>query len=297
MPRLPRASSVVAALLVSVLVGCGGSDARTTSEIPNAAGPPSPSIASPPPPPPPPPRIAPPSVASPSIPPPPASIPPRPASIPPPPASSPPKPASIPPQLASDSSALAATATRSRVSVHGTPDGPVSQTFDHPQASGAPLTFSVDRHDGAWLRVRLPARPNGSTGWIRAADVTVTKVPYRIEISVDAKELRLFQSGRLLHNFPAATGTGGTPTPLGQFYLTELLAPTNSGYGPYAYGVSAFSEVLNSFGGGPGQIGIHGTDDTASIGRAASNGCIRLSNANITTLAKMLPLGTPVLIT
>ncbi len=87
------------------------------------------------------------------------------------------------------------------------------------------------------------------------------------------------------------------PNPLGLFYLTELLAPTNSGYGPYAYGLSAFSDVLTSFGGGPGQIGLHGTADAASIGHSVSHGCIRLTNTDITTLAKLLPLGTPVHIT
>ena len=112
-----------------------------------------------------------------------------------------------------------------------------------------------------------------------------------------AHQVQLYQGSQLLHSYPAATGTGGTPTPLGLFYLTELLAPTNPGYGPYAYGLSGFSEVLTSFGGGPGQIGLHGTADAASIGRSTSHGCIRLANPDITTLAKMLPLGTPVHIT
>jgi len=106
----------------------------------------------------------------------------------------------------------------------------------------------------------------------------------------------LYHGTTLVTTYTAATGTGGTPTPHGSFYLTELLAPTNTGYGPYAFGLSAFSEVLNSFGGGPGQIGLHGTDDAASIGTAASHGCIRVSNADITTLAKLLPLGTPITI-
>jgi lipoprotein-anchoring transpeptidase ErfK/SrfK len=54
--------------------------------------------------------------------------------------------------------------------------------------------------------------------------------------------------------------------------------------------------VLSSFGGGPGQIGLHGTDDAASIGQSASHGCIRLSNDEITELATLLPLGTPITI-
>ncbi len=101
----------------------------------------------------------------------------------------------------------------------------------------------------------------------------------------------------LVDTFEAASGTGDTPTPLGTFYLVELLRPTNGGYGPYAYGLSGFSEVLDDFGGGPGQIWLHGTDDPDSIGRAVSHGCIRLSDEDITLLAETLPLGTPVVIT
>ncbi|HUG51222.1 MAG TPA: L,D-transpeptidase [Terrimesophilobacter sp.] len=41
---------------------------------------------------------------------------------------------------------------------------------------------------------------------------------------------------------------------------------------------------------------MHGTEDAASIGRAASHGCIRMSNADITALAALLPLGTPIVI-
>ena len=171
------------------------------------------------------------------------------------------------------------------------------RTLVNPQPMGAPLTLLVKRQDGPWLEVFLPVRPNGSTGWVRGKDVRTAQVLYRLEISTAAHRLTLYRAGRLVATFAAATGTGGTPTPLGSFFLTELLAPTNPGYGPYAYGLSAFSTVLTSFGGGPGQIGLHGTSETNSIGHSSSHGCIRLSNGDITTLSKLLPLGTPVTIT
>ncbi|MGB3828350.1 MAG: L,D-transpeptidase, partial [Ornithinimicrobium sp.] len=118
-----------------------------------------------------------------------------------------------------------------------------------------------------------------------------------LKVSTKDNTLELYRDEELVESFPAATGTGGTPTPTGTFYLTELITPTNEGYGPFAYGISAFSEELTSFGGGPGQIGLHGTDDEDSIGRAISNGCIRLSNPAITKLSALLPLGTPIEIT
>lgn len=223
-----------------------------------------------------------------------------------------PAPAAPGPVGASMTTGVAVTALDAQIAVYSGPEGPVTQTFSNPQPSGAPMTFlrvapadceaaepekCLGQQDGDWLQVYLPVRPNGSTGWVRTTDVTQATIPYRIEISTAAHQLQLYQGSQLLQSYPAATGTGGTPTPLGLFYLTELLAPTNTGYGPYAYGLSGFSEVLTSFGGGPGQIGLHGTDDAASIGTSTSHGCIRLANPNITALAELLPLGTPVRIT
>jgi lipoprotein-anchoring transpeptidase ErfK/SrfK len=58
--------------------------------------------------------------------------------------------------------------------------------------------------------------------------------------------------------------------------------------------LSAYSDVLYSFGGGPGQIGLHGTNEPSALGTNVSHGCIRISNVAITQLARILPLGTPV---
>lgn len=186
--------------------------------------------------------------------------------------------------------------TQDSLEVRSSPgDGEVVEVLDAVRDSGAPLTLLLadDPGDG-WYQVLLPVRPNGSTGWVDVDDVSVAHVPYRLEMSVSTNELRLYEDGELLRTMPAASGTGDTPTPRGTFYLTELIEPTNAGYGPYAYGTSGFSDVLTSFGGGPGQIGLHGTDDPSSVGRAVSHGCIRLSDEDITFLAETLPLGTPI---
>ncbi|MFP7760463.1 L,D-transpeptidase [Marisediminicola sp. LYQ85] len=193
-----------------------------------------------------------------------------------------------------DGSFYSATATMPLVRVLDAPDGEIASRLDHPNTAGAPLTFLIKEHEGDWLEVYLPTRPNGVTGWISARGMDIEELPYRLDVSTDDNELDLYEADELVATYSVATGTGGTPTPHGTFYLTELLAPTNDGYGPFAYGLSAFSEVLSEFGGGPGQIGLHGTNDTASIGQAVSHGCIRLANDDITELAEMLPLGTPI---
>ena len=67
-------------------------------------------------------------------------------------------------------------------------------------------------------------------------------------------------------------------------------------YGPFALGLSGFSETLSEFGGGNGQIAIHGWSDESVIGQAVSNGCIRMPNGVIERLAPLAPVGTPVTI-
>lgn len=171
--------------------------------------------------------------------------------------------------------------------------------LDNPNENGAPLVFLVDEDHGDWLKVLLPIRPNGSTGFVRAADVTVVSNPYRIDIDVTAHRLVVTKGDEVVADEPIGVGTESTPTPGGRYYLKELIQPLDpSGpYGPYAYGLSGFSNVLDEFGGGDGVIGIHGTNEPELIGTDVSHGCIRMSNEAITELAAVLPLGTPVHIT
>ena len=192
--------------------------------------------------------------------------------------------------------ASAATAKRAQVEVHDGPGGAVTRRLASPLPSGAPLTFLVAGRRDDWLKVHLPVRPNGSTGWVGTADVTVKGVPWRVDVHLGAHQLRLYESGRLSATYPIGVGTGTTPTPGGTFYLKELLRPPDpdGAYGPFAYGLSGFSATLDCFKGQDAVIGLHGTNEPDSIGRDVSHGCIRLRNRDITALAEKLPLGTPV---
>ncbi|MEO6713382.1 MAG: L,D-transpeptidase [Mycobacteriales bacterium] len=198
-----------------------------------------------------------------------------------------------------DYPAFAATAKIPSVAVFDLPTGARHELrkLSNPQPSGAPLTFLVkDLRGTDWLEVYLPVRPNGSAGWVRAADVAVSALPFRVDVHVKAHRLEVFENAELLGSYPIGVGTQNTPTPGGIFYLKELLKPTNKGgfYGPFAYGLSGFSNVLTKFGKGEGVIGIHGTNDEKTIGKDVSSGCVRLRNKDITALAQLLPLGTPV---
>jgi hypothetical protein len=152
--------------------------------------------------------------------------------------------------------------------------------------------------DGAFLKVLLPERPNGSTGWVRAADVEVEHVDHEIRIDLGGRTLRWTEGGNVVLETPIAVGSKEYPTPTGRFFVTDLLDTGESGgaYGPYAVGLSAHSDVLTEFGGGDGQVGIHGTNDPSSIGRPVSHGCVRVANDVISRLATTVPIGTQVTI-
>jgi lipoprotein-anchoring transpeptidase ErfK/SrfK len=174
--------------------------------------------------------------------------------------------------------------------------------------AGAPTTFAIvgDASDGApravsgWYQVALRDRPNGSTGWVPESSVTVTKTPYRIFVDLKARTLRVEKDGTGVFTTEVAIGTPENPTPVNGTYVTELIQNTNptGSYGPYAFGLAMHSDTLSEFGGGDGQVGIHGTNRPELIGQAVSHGCVRLKNDDVKELVDLqLPLGVPVFIT
>jgi lipoprotein-anchoring transpeptidase ErfK/SrfK len=150
--------------------------------------------------------------------------------------------------------------------------------------ANGPVDLSAD-----WINVLLPIRPNGTDGWVRRADVTLTANQYRIEVNLGNHVINVFNANQRVMHAPIGVGTGQTPTPGGAFYIRSLIASTDPVYGTYAFGLSGFSEVHETFNGGPGDIGIHGTNDPGTIGTDVSNGCIRLEDSNVIRLAGLLP--------
>jgi lipoprotein-anchoring transpeptidase ErfK/SrfK len=151
---------------------------------------------------------------------------------------------------------------------------------------------------GSWLRVRLPGRPNGHSGWISSAHTRAGSTEWRIEVELSARRVTVFQAGKAVRRFPAVVGKPSTPTPAGRFFVEEALALAPSAAGaPFALATSARSDVLQEFDGGPGQIALHGRDHLAGApGTAASHGCIRLSTGAITWLSRRIGAGTPLTI-
>ena len=164
---------------------------------------------------------------------------------------------------------------------------------------GTPTVVSIIGDFDGWVHALLPGRPNGQTGWIRAADIEVFTLEREVVVDLDERRLTVLSDGEDVFESSVAVGSEVSPTPTGVFFITDavrLTAP-NGPWGPYAFGLSARSDVVTEFNGGDGIVGIHGTNQPWSIGEAASLGCVRLPNEVIEVLWDIMAVGMKVSIT
>ncbi len=157
----------------------------------------------------------------------------------------------------------------------------------------------VDASGSRWLRVRLPGRPNGRTGWIAAGGTKASQTPWHIVVDVSARRTTVLRSGRAVREIAAIVGKPSTPTPRGRFFVEEvILLRAGDAGAPFALALSARSTVLQEFAGGPGQIALHGLGNVGgTLGTAVSHGCVRLDNEVMRWLVLRIAPGTPVTIT
>ncbi|HEY3051575.1 MAG TPA: L,D-transpeptidase [Gaiellaceae bacterium] len=159
------------------------------------------------------------------------------------------------------------------------------------------LSGRINANGEYWVRVRLPLLPNGRTGWVPRS----TLGPYNeiwTHLVIDRKlfTATLYRKGRAIFRTRVGVGKPYWPTPAGEFYVRERITGfTDPIYGPIAFGTNARSAVLTDWPGG-GFIGIHGTDQPEILPGQVSHGCVRMPNAAVRRLSRLMPLGTPVTI-
>jgi L,D-transpeptidase catalytic domain len=146
-----------------------------------------------------------------------------------------------------------------------------------------------------WLKVRVPRRPNGRTGWVRASALAALHTVHtQLRVNRHTLRVTLYDRGRKRFSAPIGVGKAGTPTPGGHFWIREKFrVGGHTLYGPRAIGTSAYAPTLSEWPGG-GVVGLHGTDQPQLIPGRPSHGCVRLRNADILRLYRLAPTGTPV---
>ena len=105
---------------------------------------------------------------------------------------------------------------------------------------------------------------------------------YSITVRTGPRQLALYRDDRLVHIYTVAVGAPETPTPTGRFVVINKAVNPGGPFGTRWLGLSA------------PHIGIHGTNDPASIGKAVSHGCIRMHNKDIEALFPLIPVGAAV---
>ena len=163
-------------------------------------------------------------------------------------------------------------------------------------ATALPVTGRRTGPEGRlWMRVTLPVLPNGTSGWVPRRALGAYEVSrHRLVVELDRRRLVLFDRGRVTLRAPVGVGQPRWPTPRGTFLVRNRLEGyTSPAYGPVAFGLSARSPTLTDWLAG-GFVGIHGTDRPDLIPGAVSHGCIRLRNAAMLRLARLMPVGTMV---
>jgi hypothetical protein len=158
-----------------------------------------------------------------------------------------------------------------------------------------------DTGGALWLKVALARRPNGASAWVPSDNMLLWRTTWRVEISTATRTVVVRHAGQVARRFRAVVGAPATPTPHGLFAIAERFPPPpgNDFYGPEVLALTAFSNVYETFGGGPGVVALHGRGGASlatPLGSAGSHGCVRVENAQIDFLAHVAEAGTPVVI-
>jgi len=172
-----------------------------------------------------------------------------------------------------------------------------------PEDTTALLVLGALEQGGrCWVRVRVPSRPNTAAAWVDGGRMLLASTRWRITVHSRSRRLDVRRSGRLLRRMPVVVGAPGTPTPRGLFAIADVWKwHPDEFLGAWVLTLTAHSDILRRFDGGDGRVALHGRGGASlldPLGTAASHGCVRLANADISWLVRTigrarLP-GTPV---
>jgi lipoprotein-anchoring transpeptidase ErfK/SrfK len=156
---------------------------------------------------------------------------------------------------------------------------------------------------GVGRRVKAPVR-------LTRAKVTQAELAdkYPIVLVADRSNfrLRLYKQLTLVKDYTVAVGAVGFDTPAGLYHIqNKAVDPAwsvpNSGWagdlaGTVVPGGVPENPLKERWLGIYDGAGIHGTDQTYSLGTAASHGCIRMAIPDVIELYDQVPVGTPIYI-
>src|SRR5436305_2763042 len=221
----------------------------------------------------------------------------------------------VPPRVNFSSSAVHALVQRVRSKVNRQPQDATVQ----PGASGinaVPGKFGISIR---WRQLTKDVdaalvRPDGNRVVTAESKITKPKVttadlahkyPTFIVVDRNAHTLRFFKNLKLAHNYPIAVGMQGLETPAGLYHIQDKQVnpawhvPNSAWAGSLAGRTippGPADPIKARWMGFNGGAGIHGTDETGSLGHNASHGCVRMAIPDVEQLYDQVSVGTPVFV-
>ena len=167
-------------------------------------------------------------------------------------------------------------------------------------ATPAVATNSLPTQVFSYIEVRVPELPplTAPTDYLPTVEDETTHVVLKLR----QRRVYVYQGDRVLASYPVAIGRSDTPTPTGEFQVFQMIenprwqnpwtGEVRSPGADSALGLRwiGFTRMPN------GIIGFHGTPTLSSIGRAASNGCVRMRNEDVIALFNQVEMGTRVVV-
>ena len=160
--------------------------------------------------------------------------------------------------------------------------------------------------------VAPPSIENDERGWGKSLELlgAASEQPAIEKIVVDKSDSWLRAYGadeKLIAQFPVTTGSSQDPLPLGNWTIKGVARNPDYSYDPKLIRGAKKGAEKQLLKPGPNSpvgvvwidlskehYGIHGTSEPATIGRAESNGCVRLTNWDAAKLAGMVKPGVKV---
>ncbi len=137
-------------------------------------------------------------------------------------------------------------------------------------------------------------------------DDLADQYPVYLTVNRSSFELKLWENLELAKTYTVAIGAAGYDTPTGEYAIqNKAVDPTwsvpDSDWagnlaGKVVPGGAANNPLKARWMGIFDGAGIHGTDDTSSLGSAASHGCVRMAVSDVIELYDQVPVGTPIYI-
>jgi lipoprotein-anchoring transpeptidase ErfK/SrfK len=159
---------------------------------------------------------------------------------------------------------------------------------------GGPTVLAALGERRGWLRVMATQLRNGRTGWITSRAARVLANPaWNVEADLSRRLVTVRSDGRVVRRFRVAVGRPATPTPTGRFAVTDKIHFTDHSraYGWGAVALTGHQTHIEPGWTGGNRLAIHGTSDPASIGTAASFGCLRATDGDVRWLVRHAYLG------